>query len=334
MKVVYQYPTKIEIYLVEKGKVLEEEMSAEGMNLLNEGEIPDFPLAVKTMKQYLSRALGRSILKPSVVVCHPKEYEKAATQSLKKLMTSAGIREVSLYPGSLEEFRDKAPEGFMEAGGYKGIIVFTQEPPVVADADTPIKQKMHSTELYLPGDTELMREQTIYLEQLYDYNRTRPGEAAERQRLLKEMFAEIGEGCYIEPPFHANFGGHHVHFGSDIYANFNLTLVDDTHIYVGDKTMFGPNVVVATAGHPILPELREQAYQYNAPVHIGKNCWLGAGVIVLPGVSIGDNTVIGAGSVVTKDIPSGVVAVGNPCKVLREIGEHDREYYFKDKKIL
>jgi len=97
--------------------------------------------------------------------------------------------------------------------------------------------------------------------------------------------------------------------------------------------MFGPNVVIATGGHPILPQLREQGYQYNMPVHIGKNCWLGAGVLVMPGVTIGDNTVIGAGSVVTKDIPANVVAVGNPCKVLREIGEHDREYYYKDLRI-
>jgi galactoside O-acetyltransferase len=97
--------------------------------------------------------------------------------------------------------------------------------------------------------------------------------------------------------------------------------------------MLGPNVVIATAGHPILPELREKALQYNLPVHIGKNCWLGAGVIVLPGVTIGDNTVIGAGSVVTKDIPANVVAVGNPCKVLREINEHDKEFYYKDRKI-
>ena len=151
--------------------------------------------------------------------------------------------------------------------------------------------------------------------------------------MLKDMFAEIGENCYIEPPFHANFGGKHVHFGNNIYANFNLTLVDDTHIYVGDCTMFGPNVTVATAGHPILPELREKGYQYNMPVHIGKNCWLGAGVIVLPGVTIGDNTVVGAGSVVTKDLPSNAVAVGNPCRVLREINDRDKEFNFKDRKI-
>ena len=193
--------------------------------------------------------------------------------------------------------------------------------------------KLHSKELYLPDGEEIMSLQAKCLEKQYDYNNTRPSESALREKLLKEMFAEIGDGCYVEPPLHANWGGKHIHFGKNVYANFGLTMVDDTHIYVGDYTMFGPNCVIATAGHPILPELREKAYQYNIPVHIGKNCWLGAGVIVLPGVTIGDNCVIGAGSVVTKDIPSNVIAVGNPCKVLREISDRDREYYFKDKKI-
>lgn len=195
------------------------------------------------------------------------------------------------------------------------------------------KEKMHSCELYLPGDEEIMREQTLCLEKLYDFNATRPSEGEKRTQLLKEMFAEIGDGCYIEPPLHANWAGHHVHFGKGVYANFNLTLVDDTHIYVGDYTLFGPNVTIATAGHPILPELREQGYQYNAPVHIGKNCWIGAGAVIVPGVTIGDNVVVGAGSIVTKDLPDNVIAVGNPCRVLREVNDHDREYYFKDRKI-
>ncbi|MFE4713771.1 sugar O-acetyltransferase [Paenibacillus sp. NPDC056722] len=196
-----------------------------------------------------------------------------------------------------------------------------------------IKDKLHNGSLYLPGDEQLSKEQTICLERLYDFNMTRPLEFEKRVALLQDMFAEIGEGCYIEPPFHSNWGGKHVHFGSNIYANFNLTLVDDTHIHVGDYTMFGPNVTVATAGHPILPELREQIYQFNAPVYIGRNCWIGAGAVILPGTSIGDNTVIGAGSVVTKDIPANVVAVGNPCRVLREINERDKMYYFKDRRI-
>lgn len=196
-----------------------------------------------------------------------------------------------------------------------------------------MKDKMHTGELYLPGDPEIMKEQLQCLDRLYDFNMTRPTELDKREKMLKEMFAEIGERCYIEPPLRTNFGGKHVHFGNDVYANFNLTLVDDTHIYVGDNTMFGPNVTVATAGHPILPQLRRKMYQYNMPVHIGKNCWIGAGAIILPGVTIGDNTVIGAGSVVTRDIPSGVVAVGNPCRVMRPISNYDREYYFRDRKI-
>lgn len=194
-------------------------------------------------------------------------------------------------------------------------------------------EKMHNGMLYVCSDEELMREQLQCLDRLYDYNMTRPTELEKRSEMLREMFAEVGEGCYIEPPLHSNWGGRHVHFGKNVYANYNITLVDDTHIYVGDNTMFGPNVVLATAGHPVLPELRAQVYQYNLPIHIGKNCWLGAGVIVLPGVTIGDNSVIGAGSVVTKDIPANVVAVGNPCKVLREINERDREYYYKDRRI-
>lgn len=196
-----------------------------------------------------------------------------------------------------------------------------------------MKDKLHTGELYLPLDDSIMKEQLDCLELLYDYNATRPHDFEKREELLKKMFAEIGEECYIEPPLRSNWGGHHVHFGNKVYANFNLTLVDDTHIYVGDCTMFGPNVTIATAGHPILPELRAQGYQYNAPVHIGKNCWIGAGAIILPGITIGDNVVVGAGSVVTKDIPSNVVAVGNPCRVLREIGDRDREYYFKNRKI-
>lgn len=195
------------------------------------------------------------------------------------------------------------------------------------------KDRLHSGEIYDPNDADVVQEQTACQELLYDYNHTRPSEGERRQQLLKQMFAEIGEGCYIEPPLHANWGGHFVHFGSRIYCNYNLTLVDDTHIYVGDGTKFGPNVILATAGHPICPELRNRALQYNMPIRVGKNCWLGAGAVVLPGVTIGDNTVIGAGSVVTKDIPANVVAVGNPCRVLRTIGEQDREYYFRDRKI-
>ena len=195
------------------------------------------------------------------------------------------------------------------------------------------RDKIHTGDLYLCGDEDIITEQARRLELLYDFNETRPSEGARRAALLQEMLAEVGEGCYIEPPFHANFGGGHVHFGNHVYANFNFTCVDDTHIYVGDYTQFGPNVVLATAGHPIHAELRQKGYQYNMSIRIGRNCWLGSGVLVMPGITIGDHTVVGAGSVVTKDLPANVVAVGNPCRILREVGEYDAEYYFKGRKI-
>ena len=187
--------------------------------------------------------------------------------------------------------------------------------------------------IYHPMDEALLREQLGYMDQLQEYEAIPRVDQTARFAKLKEMFAEVGEGTYVESPFYANFGGRHVHLGKYVYTNFGVTFVDDTHIYIGDYTMLGPNVVLATAGHPIDPDLRRRGLQYNLPVRIGSNCWLGAGVIVLPGVTIGDNTVVGAGSVVTKDLPSTVVAVGNPCRVLRPVGEHDKQFYHHDKKI-
>lgn len=195
------------------------------------------------------------------------------------------------------------------------------------------RERMEAGLIYDPGDENILEEQRKCLELLYEFNLTRPSEMNKRTELLKKMFGKIGKNCYLEPPFHANWAGKHVYMGDNVYANFNLTLVDDGNIFIGDKVMFGPNVTVATANHPILPSLREKALQYNKEVHIGNNVWIGAGTVIVPGVTIGDNSVIGAGSVVTKDIPSNVVAVGVPCRVMREIGERDKEFFFKDEKI-
>lgn len=195
------------------------------------------------------------------------------------------------------------------------------------------REKIHSGQIYFPNSPEIMAEQLTWQDQMDEYNRTPRSQYEKRSALLQMIFAEVGEGCYIESPYFANWGGHHVHLGKGVYANGGLTLVDDTHIYIGDHTMLGPNVTLATAGHPVEPSLREKGLQYNLPVRIGRNCWLGAGVIVMPGVTIGDNSVIGAGSVVTKDIPANVVAVGNPCRVMRSISEHDKVYYWRDKQI-
>ena len=195
------------------------------------------------------------------------------------------------------------------------------------------RDKIHAGVIYQPNDPAIMSEQLVYFDKLKQYNDLPHTPMTMREEMLREMFAEVGENCYVESPFYANWGGHHVHLGSNVYINMGAKMVDDTHIYIGDNCMLAPNVVIATAGHPIDPELRAQGLQYNLPVRIGRNCWLGAGVIVMPGVTIGENTVIGTGSVVTKDIPAGVVAVGNPCRVMRQVGEHDREYFYRDRKI-
>lgn len=179
--------------------------------------------------------------------------------------------------------------------------------------------KLHSGEWYLPNDPKIMEIQLKCLEKLYEFNLTKPSEMEKRKEILKEMFASIGENCYIEPPFHANWGGRHIHFGNNVYCNFNVTMVDDTYIYIGDNTQIGPNCTIATPNHPLDAELRRKGYQLNKEVRIGKNCWLGSGVIVLPGVTIGDNVVVGAGSVVTKDLPNNVLALGNPCKIIKEL---------------
>lgn len=195
------------------------------------------------------------------------------------------------------------------------------------------RERMDNGLIYNPGDSQIMSEQSSYWETLYEFNATRPSEMQKRQELLKKIFGHIGENCYIEPPFHANWAGKHVFMGDNCYANFNLTLVDDGNIYIGNKVMFGPNVTIATANHPLNPELRAKALQYNKAVHIGDNVWIGSGVVIVPGITIGENSVIGAGSIVTKDIPPNVVAYGNPCRVAREIGEHDREYFYKSEAI-
>ncbi|MCR5522952.1 MAG: sugar O-acetyltransferase [Clostridia bacterium] len=186
------------------------------------------------------------------------------------------------------------------------------------------RKRMIDGQIYDPNDEKILSEQFGYVELLYEFNSLPPSRLDERKEIMKKMLGKVGENCYIEPPFHANWGGKHVYMGNNVYANFNLTLVDDGNIYIGDNVLFGPNVTVATASHPLWPELRAKGFQFNKDVHIGNNVWIGAGSVIVPGVSIGDNTVIGAGSVVTKDIPANCLAFGSPCKIRREITESDR----------
>lgn len=194
-------------------------------------------------------------------------------------------------------------------------------------------ERMRDGMIYDPSDSEIMDLQSSYLEMGYEYNQTRPSQEEKRQELLKKMLKHIGKNCHIEPPFRANWAGKNISIGDHVYINFNFTAVDDDCIDIGDYTMIGPNVTIATANHPINPSLRQKGLQYNRKVTIGKNVWIGEGVMIVPGITIGDNAVIGAGSVVTKDIPNNVVAFGNPCKVQREIGENDSIYFYKGERI-
>ncbi len=159
------------------------------------------------------------------------------------------------------------------------------------------------------------------------FNNSDPEDTKERFHFMRELFGTDVK-AWIEPPFYCCYGTN-IEFGNGVYINMNCSFLDDGKITVGSGTMFGANVVIATVGHPIKPDMRR--YMYIDPVTIGDNCWIGANVTICPGVTIGENTVIGAGSVVTKDIPANVVAVGNPCKVMREICERDELYYYKDR---
>lgn len=167
----------------------------------------------------------------------------------------------------------------------------------------------------------------------HEYNQLSPDNLRRRTEILKKLLGKTGERVHIEQPFHCDYG-HNIQVGENFYANYNLTILDCNKVKIGDNVMCAPNVLITTAGHPIHPLSRTKSrYEYAIPVTIGNNVWLGANVVVNPGVTIGDGTVIGAGSVVTHDIPSNVVAFGNPCKVYREITDEDRDFYYKNRKF-
>ena len=170
-------------------------------------------------------------------------------------------------------------------------------------------------------------------EMMFDFNHARPTDVDTKKTILKNMLADMGEEVWIEAP--ANFAyGCNTHIGNHFYSNFNLVIVDDGEVFIGDYVMFGPNVTLTVTGHPIYGEYRRNGTQFSMPIHIGNDVWIGANSIVLPGVTIGNNVVIGAGSVVTNDIPDNTVAYGTPCRVVREISDYDREYYRKDMKVI
>lgn len=186
-----------------------------------------------------------------------------------------------------------------------------------------VRRKMEVGELYTDHGEGLPEERRAGKELAYDYNLTRPAEETRRKALLKQLLGSVGDNCWIEPPIRVAYGSH-IHIGNNFYGNFNLVVVDDATVTIGDNVMVAPNVTISTAGHPIDPDIRITGQQFSLPVHIEDNVWLGTGVIVHPGVVIGRNSVIGSGSVVTKSIPPNVVAAGVPCRVLREITAEDK----------
>ncbi|SCJ04579.1 Galactoside O-acetyltransferase [uncultured Clostridium sp.] len=167
---------------------------------------------------------------------------------------------------------------------------------------------------------------------IHEYNLTRPDDKKKMKEMIKNILGKTGEDICIEQPFRCDYGKN-IEVGNNFFANYNCVILDVAKVVIGKNVMFAPNVSIYTAGHPLHPDSRNSGYEYGIPVIIGDNVWVGGDVVITPGVKIGNNVVIGAGSVVTKDIPDNVIAVGSPCRVIREITEDDRKYYYKDKEF-
>ena len=186
------------------------------------------------------------------------------------------------------------------------------------------KEKALAGDLYLAFGAELAGERLHCKELVYDFNHTRPSEEKKRGELLRKIFGTFGENSLIETPMQVDYG-YNVRWGKNSFANYNLVLLDTCSIDVGDYVLMGPDVKVYTATHPTDPQIRLDGLEYGKPIRIGNNVWIGGSSVICPGVTIGDNSVIGAGSVVVKDIPANVVAVGNPCKVIKQLEAPTRQ---------
>ncbi len=194
------------------------------------------------------------------------------------------------------------------------------------------KERMLANLPYKAWLDGLSEERLENKKRIYRFNHLPPEQWGEQMDLLKQILGKTGREVYIEAPFHCDYG-YNIEVGENFYANYNLTVLDVAKVRIGDNVQIAPNVSIYTAGHPVHPESRNSGYEYGIDITIGDNVWIGGNVCILPGVTIGKNAVIGAGSVVTKDIPDNVVAVGNPCKVIRKITEEDRDYYYQNRKF-
>lgn len=195
----------------------------------------------------------------------------------------------------------------------------------------PEEAKIFAGTLYAPGDADLRAMKLKAHDLNTDYNQTYEGETEKREAIIRSLLGDVGEGFFFQGPIFFHYGCH-THIGKRFFGNFNLTVQDDGEVTIGDDCNFGPNVTIVTPVHPMLPGERKALMApdgtprhvcYARPVHIGNDCWLGANVVVCPGVTIGDGCVIGAGSVVVKDIPANSFAAGNPCRLIRTLSEKD-----------
>lgn len=176
---------------------------------------------------------------------------------------------------------------------------------------------------YRAFDLELVNDRNTAKELIFDYNHSRPSETDKKQEIIRSLFGKTSKSFLIEAPFHCDYG-YNIQIGKHFYANYNCVMLDCAPITIGNNVLFGPNVSLYTAIHPIHPIPRNQLLEFAFPITIKDNVWIGGSVVINQGVTIGENTVIGSGSVVTRDIPANVIAVGNPCRVLRAVTESDR----------
>ena len=181
------------------------------------------------------------------------------------------------------------------------------------------------------SDESVMEEQKVCRRILQRLNTVDRSDFDEIGKIVKELLGK-SDGAFINPPFYCDYGSH-IEVGKNFFANYNCTIIDVAKVKIGDNCQMAPNVAIYTAGHPLHPVSRNSMYEYGISVTIGDNDWIGGNTVIMPGVHIGSNTVIGAGSVVTKDIPDWVVAVGNPCRVIKQITEEDKKYYYKDREF-
>jgi len=180
------------------------------------------------------------------------------------------------------------------------------------------REKMLANELYWAYDPELVGMTTQAQTLLHSFNTSHPQEAEKRREILRSLIGSMGTNVEIRPPFFCDYGCH-IFMGDNVFMNFDCVILDCNYVHIGNNVLMAPKVQIYTAYHPVEPDVRRQGLELAAPIAIQDNVWIGGGVIICPGVTIGENSTIGAGSVVTKDIPANVVAVGNPCRVLRSV---------------